>query len=88
MGAHEDAGAVCAVPRRRALEPDAQFAAAIRLRSARVRVLDFTRFFCDENKCYPVIGGVLVHKDDHHLTAAFARTLGPYLLRALQRTGA
>jgi hypothetical protein len=32
-----------------------------------------------------VIGGVLVHKDDHHLTVVFATTLGPYLLREVNR---
>jgi hypothetical protein len=29
------------------------------------------------------VGGALVHKDVDHLTQVFARTLGPYLLRAI-----
>ena len=30
-------------------------------------------------QCFPVVGGVLVHKDQDHLTQDFARTLGPYI---------
>ena len=45
--------------------------------------MDLTPFFCDQRSCYPVVGGVLVHKDINHLTRHFAETLGPYLLRAV-----
>jgi hypothetical protein len=44
-----------------------------------------TRFFCGPRLCYPVIGGALAYKDAHHLTAAFVATLGPYLLRRVDR---
>ena len=84
---HQDAGQVCADRRSAVLDRDAEQVAAVRLHSPRVRLLDFTPFFCDATRCFPVIGGVLVHKDDHHLTAAFERTMGPYLLRALERIG-
>ena len=33
--------------------------------------------------CFPVVGGVLVHKDVGHLTRQFSTTLGRYLLSAL-----
>jgi peptidoglycan/LPS O-acetylase OafA/YrhL len=85
MSAHRDAARACAVPRAKALAPDPAAAAARRMRSKRVRVLDLTRFFCDRRRCYPVIGGVLVYKDMHHLTKAYARTLGPYLLSSDDR---
>jgi peptidoglycan/LPS O-acetylase OafA/YrhL len=83
--ARRNAGQACKVPRRGAIEQDAQAAAAGRLRSSRVATVDLNDFFCDRRWCYPVIGGALVHKDDHHLTAVFATTLGPYVQRALQR---
>jgi hypothetical protein len=73
------------VPRDVAVDRDSQAVAATRLRSQRVRSVDLNRFFCDSRRCYPVIGGVLVHKDDHHLTVVFATTLGPYLLREVNR---
>ena len=71
------AGLACAVPRDRVLADDPAVAAAARLRSRRVRVVDLTRLMCSARLCYPVVGGALVHKDRHHLTAVFARTMGP-----------
>jgi hypothetical protein len=80
----EDAGRDCAVARRRAVDPDAAVAAAERLGGPRFATIDMDRYFCDAVVCEPVIGGVLVQKDLHHLTAVFVRTLGPYLLDAVR----
>jgi hypothetical protein len=74
-------GVLCARPRSRALNPDPAVTAARRLRSRRVHVLDMTPFFCDRTRCYPVVGGALVHKDTNHITAIFARSLGRFMLR-------
>ena len=86
----EDAGLACAVPRRRALHIDPDVVAAEGLHSPRVQIVDLTHFFCDSRLCYPVIGGVLVYRDDFdHLTRAFSTSLGPFLLRdvrALMKT--
>ena len=71
----------CSVPRSTFLRFD-PLAAAARGRR-RVRVVDLTRFFCSATRCFPVVGGAYVYKDDNDMNAAFARTLGPYLLRAL-----
>jgi len=84
MSAHRPAGPACRLPRARSLPPDPQVAAAHRLSGRRVRVVDMTRFICDARWCYPVVGGALVYKDDNHLTEVFARTLGPYLDRAMK----
>ena len=64
----------CGVPRRHAVRPDPAVAAARRFGA---HVIDLTPQFCDARRCYPVIGGALVHKDADHLTQVFARTLGP-----------
>jgi hypothetical protein len=32
-----------------------------------------------------VIGGVLVYKDQNHLTEVFGKTLAPYLARAIDK---
>jgi SGNH domain (fused to AT3 domains) len=74
----------CALPRSRALRRDPLAAAARSLRSARVRLIDLTDRFCDDRRCYPVIGGALVHHDRTHMTSAFGATLGPFILRALE----
>jgi hypothetical protein len=74
-------GEHCAITRSFALPPDPMIASAGR-RGA--RTIDLSSHFCDARRCYPVVGGVLVHRDpDGHLTKAFARTLGPFLDRAL-----
>jgi hypothetical protein len=83
MTARRPAGPACALQRGESLDPDPAATAARRLRSSRVKVLDLTPFFCDARRCYPVIGGVLVYKDTTHLTGLYARTLGPYLDRAV-----
>jgi SGNH domain (fused to AT3 domains) len=74
-------GPACARPRDRSLEPDPAMVAAARAAARRVRTIDLTRFMCDSEQCYPVVGGVLVHKDRGHLTRSFSTTLGPFLLR-------
>jgi hypothetical protein len=77
------AGPACALPRALVLTRDPAVAAAARMRSRRVRVVDLTRYFCGRTSCYPVIGGALVFKDLTHITAVFGETLGPFLLRKL-----
>jgi hypothetical protein len=76
--------AKCAIPRRTALPPDPQVTAAAAV--PRATVLDLTPLMCDAKRCFPVVGGVLVHKDRGHMTRTFAATLAPYLERALSRT--
>ena len=83
---HKPAGGACAVPRSFALGRDAQAAAAVRLHSRRVRTVELTHFFCDNRRCLPVIGGALVHKDDHHLTVVVRDDARP-LPGACARTG-
>ena len=48
-----------------------------------MRLIDLSDFMCTATQCAPVVGGVLVLRDEDHLTRAFSQTLGPYLLRAL-----
>jgi hypothetical protein len=85
MAAGRPAGRVCSLPRDRSLRPDLAAEAARRMRSRRVKVIDLTSHICDARRCYPVVGGALVHKDGGHITQVFSRTLGPYLGRAVDR---
>jgi hypothetical protein len=85
IDARRRAAAACALPRSRAVVRDPLAAAAARYRTDRVRLADLTRFICDARRCYPVVGGALVHKDEHHMTTVFARTLWPYLARRVDR---
>ena len=82
------AGQACALPRTFALPRDPLVAAA-RLQTARAaHVVDLSSHFCSRRQCFPVVGGVLVHRDvDSHISKLFALTLGPYLARAIASSG-
>lgn len=45
---------------------------------------DLTDYFCDDTTCYPVIGNVIVYRDNNHLTAQYAKTLAPVLKKPLK----
>jgi hypothetical protein len=75
-------GTTCRTPRGQALPPDPAIAAAEQIKAP---TIDLSRYFCDERDCFPVIGGVLAYKDFTHVTPAFAKTLGPYLLDEVRR---
>ncbi len=85
MNSRRLAGPACAVPRAVALQPDPAVAAARAPGTGRTTaVVDLTRTICDTKRCFPVVGGALVFKDTHHLTATFSRSLGPQLSRRLR----
>ena len=86
IAARAPAGRVCAVRRRKALRRDPA-ADAARRAGRRVSLIDMTRYFCDRRRCFPVVGGVLTHKDEGHMTAAFGRTLAPFLAAKLRAIG-
>jgi SGNH domain (fused to AT3 domains) len=79
-------GPACPTPRAAAFadREDTAVAAVQAIGSKRFGAIDLTDFFCNRRECYPVIGGVLVHRDIDHITPLFAQTLGPFLLRRLR----
>jgi hypothetical protein len=81
----ERPGPACLLPRSSALKLDTAVATVRSLRSRRYQSVDLTDFFCGSRNCYGVIGGVLVHSDVDHITAAYSTTLGPYLLRKVRK---
>ncbi len=85
MRRRRPAGTDCAIPRSSALRSDAAASATRRDRSPRVHLIDLTRHMCSPRLCFPVVGGVLVHKDATHITPLFAGTLGPFLLQRVAR---
>jgi hypothetical protein len=74
----------CPSLRAAALRPDPAVAAARALHSRRYRVIDLSSLFCAPINCFPVIGGVQVYYDiTGHITQAYMRTVGPYMLRRM-----
>ncbi|QBX55618.1 acyltransferase [Nocardioides seonyuensis] len=61
------------------IRPDPMHAAAVQSTSEVVHDADFTSYFCNEEVCPAVIGGVIVLSDYNHMTTTFSRTLVPYL---------
>jgi len=66
-------------------EFDGVAAAAYELQAEQkdVTLLDFTQTYCDSSKCFPVIGGANVYRDQDHLTRTFAFTLAPFIESAI-----
>jgi hypothetical protein len=73
----------CAVDRSVAQPPDPLTEVARTTRVPGVTLVDLTKYFCDDRKCYAVVGNVAVYYDHDHLNLEFSRTLKPVLARAL-----
>jgi peptidoglycan/LPS O-acetylase OafA/YrhL len=73
----------CEVPRDVALPSNDPVLAAAR-GTRGVRLADLGAFICDGDRCPPVVGGVLVYRDDNHLTATYTKTLAPMLWQPLR----
>ena len=67
----------CATPRADGVEHDNLVAQAAR-GVAGVTSFSLLPYLCDASKCHVLIGGVVVYIDEHHLSASFSRSLGPY----------
>jgi peptidoglycan/LPS O-acetylase OafA/YrhL len=67
-----DWAADCVPSRERVLRQNNLYVAAKLLG---IEVLDFSEYFCDAQRCPVMIGGVLVYRDSHHMTATFAKSL-------------
>ena len=85
LKARRNAASSCTFARAPAVPVDPLLEAARALRSSRVKTIDLTRQYCGATRCFAVVGGALVRHDKAHLTGAFAATLGPFVLRALDR---
>ncbi|MCD0444439.1 acyltransferase [Glycomyces sp. A-F 0318] len=77
---HGPASPECAVDRGDYFEEDAFASLAV---PDGVAKIDLTDYICEAESCPPVVGNVLVYRDDAHLTNTYAATLGPYLEAAL-----
>lgn len=69
----------CQNTKKLAMLPDPQPAAVKLLNSPLTQLVDFTDVYCDELKCDAVLGGVIVNRDQNHLTNTFSRTLAPFI---------
>ncbi|MEN9620526.1 MAG: hypothetical protein RL499_719 [Actinomycetota bacterium] len=85
LAAHRGEAELCAVPRSLALGDDEAVTAAEGFDG--VTVIDLSRYFCNEEVCPVVIGGVVVYRDGNHVTDAYMQTLAPAFARELESAG-
>ena len=74
----------CAFDRQVAIDNtgiDAQRAAALRAQG--VQLIDLTPWICPVEQCPVAIGNVVIHRAGDHITATYAKTLGPQIARQL-----
>jgi hypothetical protein len=77
--------AACAVDRHVAQPPDPLAEVARASRDPQVSIVDLTDYFCDDRKCYSVIGNVVVYFDPNHVNMEYSRSLTPILAEAIDK---
>jgi peptidoglycan/LPS O-acetylase OafA/YrhL len=73
---------LCSNPRPRVLVDDDMMRAARPMRHE-VNLVDLSDYFCDDKRCYAVIGGASVYYDYDHMSRQFSASLAAPLLRQL-----
>jgi len=84
VSVHREQLTRCAVPRDEALTGIGPLQVQAAQGLDRVWLLDLNDAICPGSRCPAVIGGVLVYRDTNHLTATYARSLGPLLDERLE----
>ena len=64
---------------------DASADAVVSMHEPRVHVVDLTDRFCDDRRCYPVVGNLIVYSDSSHLTTDYSTALAPYLFEQVDQ---
>ena len=73
----------CSVPRSEALAAVAPWENTEGI-PGNVTFADMSEYFCTDDLCSPVVGNVLVYRDNHHLTTLYSKTMGPALKEHLE----
>ncbi len=53
--------------------------------TAGIPLISTTSFFCEDDRCPAVIGGVIVYRDEHHITATYSKSLAPFLIARIKQ---
>ena len=81
---HATDPAQCDGDREAWLSPDPLAEAALQMNSDAVQVADLSQLMCGADRCYSVIGGVLVYFDPRHISGTFSESLAQFLRPSLQ----
>jgi peptidoglycan/LPS O-acetylase OafA/YrhL len=74
----------CAVDRAVAHPPDPLTQVAGATKVPGVTLLDFSDYFCDRQRCYSVVGGVVIYFDGDHMNREFSGSMKPMIARAIR----
>jgi hypothetical protein len=80
--AHGAADPRCSTPRSALFAEEAPYESMPDI-PPNVTFLDFSDSYCGPRTCAPVIGNVLVYKDDNHVSATYIATMVPVITRAI-----
>ncbi len=74
----------CALPRSKAYPGNTAIGrAGAAMVPEGVKQVSLREQFCDQKLCYPVVGSVIVFRDNSHISAEYSRALVPYISRQL-----
>jgi len=82
VASHTTDPARCGLSRARATKDNGLLAQAVAEANG-IELLDLTDRYCGQDRCPAVIGNVMVYRDTNHITDTYARSLEPFLERAL-----
>ncbi|WP_227394331.1 acyltransferase family protein [Jeotgalibacillus aurantiacus] len=74
----EETPGECSIPREEGLSEEAPWETTENIPS-NVYFADLSEYFCTDEECPSVIGNVLIYRDNHHITATYAKTMAPAL---------
>ena len=83
LSANLDDASACTIPFASAVKPDWTAGEAAVASGAGAEFIDPTAWVCQTDPCPAVIGRLLVFRDQHHLTATYARALAERLYARL-----
>lgn len=87
LSAHLDATEACAMPTSDALHSSIRDAEVETAAAMSTPVVNVDGYLCNSEVCPPIIGNVLVYRDEHHLTATASLALEDALASELEETG-
>ncbi len=84
LSSHKDDVDACAIARKTAFSGDLGDVESVAAAASGATIIDLTSRICvGDGACPVVINGVILYRDDEHLTATFARSLAPALGTAI-----
>ena len=84
LSSHKDDVDACAIARKTAFSGDLGDVESVAAAASGATIIDLTSRICvGDGACPVVVNGVILYRDDEHLTATFARSLAPALGTAI-----